>query len=846
MPSSANPWAVVSVAAPNAANANASATPPAAAPASSAPDPWAVKSVSAPAAGQAGQGGGLGDWAARTFEGKGEEGQPGSWGDSGPGELLAGAVKSGGRGLASLIDFATPSNSRLYDTFARDYKVMHPQANDQEIKTAYPESIRARLAGHVQDAAAWLKSGSEPEGFWEHVGAIGEQTLEYVGTDGLLKMAGGGVKAAAQVGSKAAGLGEELKNAQQVAATLKSNPKLAGLVSIGLKASKDAAMLGAQTYVHTEDPTQAAIAGGFGGGVSAATGGAAAWLNRNAVKNLSIAGEKVPALASQVNEAGLPMDTGARGAPAVAQAQQRGAQAVIRNTAAQATAAALDKINQTRPAFTATEDASRMLPAPEGSQPFTFSLQLPTNEGVEGQALHRAEPLPGSSTTPATYGKWTPEDPSVPYRASPNAPVATAEAAKFGPFERTQEGGVTREGRRAAYAHPATDAAAIDNRTDLEKLEGEPGPRPAVEGKQDVTRHGPLQTTDPREAGSWLRQLEDLQSTPEYSRLPEAQQNAIEEQRQALSEQLGMYHASPYGQRFAPANVFDGIANVRTFGNAADEIESWAKPVYSTLDRVSGGDFNKYKEAAKQARGVMQRSTTVEAYESALSRLNEANRAVDDIIDSNRGAVSTTDYLTAKNAWRQSARLDELHGVFERMMNGVTAEESEQGLTRIMTGRAKDLERYLAKDTNREQLEQLMGKEGIFNLKQITLLLSRANTSRATHDVLRNTWTALAPHVGRAGAGALIGYTAASAVGANPWHGAAAGALTADGLRYVLRTAATSPRIGNMVEYAARNGLKPQHYAPLIARAIAEPFENTENTEEEGADAQQPTASPTE
>jgi hypothetical protein len=250
-------------------------------------------------------------------------------------------VKSVGSGLGGLID------------------LVRPQVGSD------PESVRGRVAGHMKDAADWLRTGSEPHGFWEHVGAIGEQTIEFVGTDGLLKMAGAGLQAT-QAGKAAIGAAEELKAAQQVAATLKANPKLAGLVTIGLKAAKDALGLGAQTYVHTEDPQQAASAGAGGAILSGATGLAGRYLQKIAPKNLEIAGEKMPALASQVNEAGEPIDTGARGAPAIAQAQQQGAAAATRNVAQQATAQAIDRINQTRPEISPMQDPSRLLPSPEG------------------------------------------------------------------------------------------------------------------------------------------------------------------------------------------------------------------------------------------------------------------------------------------------------------------------------------------------------------------------------------------------------------------------------------------------------------------------------------------------
>jgi hypothetical protein len=335
--------------------ARASSPPPAA----PAQDPFAAiaqpAAATPPAAPSSGDdGGGLGGWVDRNVSNPdGPDADQGAWG------IARGGIKSVGSGLGGLIDILRPNDAKVYGTFARDYKTLHPQASDDEVKAAYPESLRARMTGHIKDAADWLRTGSEPHGFWEHVGAIGEQTLELLGTDGLLKMAGGGVRAA-ELASKAGGVGEDLKAAQQVAATLKSNPKLAGLVSIGLKAVKDGLGLGAQTYVHTEDPQQAAIAGAGGALLSGATGLAGRYIQKIAPKNLEIAGEKMPALASQVNEAGEPIDTGARGAPAIAQAQQQGAAAATRNVAQQATAQAIDRINQTRPEVAgAMQDPSR-------------------------------------------------------------------------------------------------------------------------------------------------------------------------------------------------------------------------------------------------------------------------------------------------------------------------------------------------------------------------------------------------------------------------------------------------------------------------------------------------------
>lgn len=743
---------------------------------------------------QPGGGGGLGDWAERNLAGTPEE-QAQGWG-GGAGSALAGFVKSAGQLAGGVLDMVTRPKAPA--GYGVGMQVNGRPATDEEIQQSYRQEYAQTPGGkinqHLQDAAKWLRSGSEPEGFWEHVGAIGEQVLEYIGTDGLLKIAGGAVAArTAAAGTKGVEAAEELKNAQQVATALKSNPKLAGLVAIGLKASKDATLMAGQTYLHTEDPQQAAIAGVFGAGTSAAAGGLQALLEKIAPRTLTIAGEQTPALASQVNEAGEPIETGARGAPAIATAQQAAAKNVLRNTAAQATAAALGKINQSRPVFEATQDASRMLGAGEGAEPFRFTLEgTGTGETPTGEIAHPAAKAP-----------------SLPGRQVYTSESAPAVAEGTAPRNQGTMGAdlTTEPVRPTSQRQPAGET---------------------VQGGAN------LQTTDPMEAESWLRQLEDLQGTPEYARMPATQQAAVEAQRKALQEQLGIYHASPYSQRFAPVDVATATAGVRTFGDAAAQIEAAAKPVYATLDRASGGEFNKWKEAAKQAQKVMRSATSVESYDSAAARLKEAQGEISDLIDRHRGQVSFGDYMTAKNAWRDASRLDELHTNFERMMNGVTMEESDQGLTRVMTGRAKQLERYLSQGTNREQIEALIGKEGVTNLKRITVLLAGANTARTTHQVAGNVALELGRHIEGGGwsamAGAVGGGAIAHAMGVSPYWGALGGAI---GTRYVLRMAATSPRVGNMVEYAVRNGLSAQHYAPLIARALAEPLEHPETDTED-------------
>jgi hypothetical protein len=734
------------------------------------------------------------------------------------GGMVSGALKSGAGLLGNVLDMV--SKPKMPPWFEAQYRQQNPNATPQEAEQAYEanykQTMGGRNAGHIQDAADWLRSGGQAEGFWQNVGAIGEQALEYIGTDGLLKLVG---PAAGAVDAT-----EHLKQAQQTAQVLKNNPKLAGLVATGLKASKDALMMGAQTYGHTEDPTQAAAAAATGGvvrGAAEGLGAAGRYLQKISPKTVNIAGHDVTALASQVNPRGFIQEGGAEAAPAIAEGQQQVAPKVIQTTAQGAAQKVLDHINSTRPFFASTGEASRLLPAPEGATPFTFTLEGPgAGEEQAGQIAHDA-------------AKFDPTGARVPAGATPGA-------------KNVQELGST----------ASTVPARMQSRTQAytkEIASVGPGPAPGAEGpvnigptqtqpKGRIVGGGIIQSTDPAEAQQWLRQIEDIQSSPLHDSMSDAQQAQLEKQRQALSEQLGIYHSSPYAQRFEAVDPQAATAQVRNFGDAADAIQTTAKPVYATLDEASGGDFNKQNNAAKQALKIMRSATSVDAFEAAQSRYEDATKAIDDLITRHSDKISRADYTAAKTAWRASSRLDELHTLMQRMGNGITADETEAGLqAAIRKPNVQSIQNYLEKGTNQAQVEELIGKEGIRNLKQVVSLFTTVKGSRAGSEVSKNVAAELMRQMGGgAGIGGFIGGMSAKERGKS-WYagmgeGMAYGALAGAGMRTVIYDAMMNPRIGNAISYAARNGLSPQHYAPLIARMLAVPMQEQQPEEQPPAE----------
>lgn len=781
MGAAANPWAVVSqqpaaAASPHAPNAAGAWDVASEEPTPSSSAAAGAGAVSRPpdAAAPDLNGGGLGGWVRTHIE------QPGQHG-----EVAGGAIKSAGQVVGTLLDMV---RGRPPATAAWAYKTQHPGVTDEEAQQAvnadYAKTFGGRMSAHVQDAANWLREGSQPEGLWEHLGAIGEQVMEYMGTDGLLKLVGGPVTAVAE-GGRAARTAEDLKNAQQVSATLAKNPKLAGLLAVGAKATRDALGMGAQTYLHTEDPGQAAAAAVTGGVLRAGGEAAEAGARRLAAlapRTVKIAGEEVPALAQQFDREGRVTDAGATGFPKTQAAQQAAGAKVTANLAQRAGQTALDGLNATRQQFGAPAGVPQ-LAAPEGSEPFQFTLDTtPAREGTTGQIAHPA----GKVQQPAAFPpKYTTASGAEPVRARTGEALSEQEA-------------------RAAKGSAGTSGADISTAE-------------APEAQADVARGGGvLQTTDAAQAESWRGQLEDLMNSPEYKKLSPAEQARVQAAHDGLRDQLRLYYNSPYAQRFAPAQAY--LPAIRSYGNARDMLRASVDPVYEQI-RKADPAFDSWQAQEANASSTLQtRGLTSDAYKAAQERLDEAHAEIGNIIDSSKGRISMGDYAAAKYVWRQSYVLNGLHNVEQRMANGITAEETDTGLQRVVTGNNRAFEAWLGKGNNRADVEKLIGADGIDNFKRMNMLLAKANTARTVSLVMRNVWDALTQNRATQ-AGTVLGAAIAHVGGGSMWEGAVIGAA---GARAVLHFAMAEPYIGNMIEYAAEHGLRPAHYAPLIARAISE------------------------
>lgn len=209
---------------------------------------------------------------------QGDDDPEGSWYPF-VGAEMAGALKSAASGLGGIVDLINnprgqlqrPPDPESIRASIALYRQIHPQASADEATAFIQNEINAGrmpMSKTLTDLSSWLHSGGQPEGFWQNVGGIGEQALEWVGGEGLLKLASAPAKAAQT--AKTVDTVGHIASAGNIGKVLAENPRLAGIVTLGLKASKDALAAGAQNYLHYEDTHQAVKTGVIGGALSGA------------------------------------------------------------------------------------------------------------------------------------------------------------------------------------------------------------------------------------------------------------------------------------------------------------------------------------------------------------------------------------------------------------------------------------------------------------------------------------------------------------------------------------------------------------------------------------------------
>jgi hypothetical protein len=303
----------------------------------------------------------------------------------------------------------------------------------------------------------------------------------------------------------------------------------------------------------------------------------------------------------------------------------------------------------------------------------------------------------------------------------------------------------------------------------------------------------------------------------------DAARNSIARFNEAQAPALTMTGEPVTEANFEPADEHAAAAATNSFGDAADQIRSAAKPVYEKIDEATGGKF-----AQLQA----DRAKAFKANDGA--GIDKADDAIDGLLTKTEG-VAPQDLAAAKSAWKDSKILDKLHSATEGAFNGITEEMAAQPGTSarlLKSGNSNGgtlqarIGNMLRKPGAQAQVESVIGKEGVKNLYTASHLVStpelRAATQKLAEEVAKN--LPALPKAAGSGlvgkmAGAGVGASAATMLGHPMWApvAAAAGAGAETMTRAVLNKMVTSPRIGELMDFAVRNNIAPRTAGALIA-----------------------------
>jgi hypothetical protein len=535
-----------------------------------------------------------------------------------------------------------------------------------------------------------------------------------------------------------------------------------------------------------------AVTGATGGLLTAAGGKIGEMLANRAPATENIAGEGVQTLSSQRPGAGPRGNVTTAEVPKVAAAQQAAAPRVFRNVASRATQKALDEANVGRAIPGQITDPARMLPAPEGAKPYPFTIEGPgaTSKEVPGGNTPRVKQI----GTEYVAGKGS-------------GTAAKTEPYNEGAFKYGDEEPLPPVSDTEPFQGPTHKEPILQYLTDLKP--GQTG------GSTSVTGGGDMVAAGPEAAQTHLSRLNDLVDHPPAGASPE-QLQAITSARDSLQEQMDMYHSYQRTlPNFQPIDSARAAAGVGHFGEAEDQLENAAKPIYQKIDAATDGQFGKLNrlKAGAAKRGDFEAKYD---YEDKIDKL---------IADSQ--AISPAERQQATKLWSTSKVLGGFHDIIERAANvsddyagQVSGGRTISG-TKLQNGLKSMISRY-----GTDRLEGVVGRDGMENMTRMADLLKTQPQSKIQAMSMN-----LYHNLAHGKIGAAIGIGVGAHLGG--YEGAAAGALVgSQAERAVLRYVATNPRVGQLFDYAVRNDVTPKVAAGLIAAEIQREHAEPEQTEE--------------
>lgn len=297
-------------------------------------------------------------------------------------------------------------------------------------------------------------------------------------------------------------------------------------------------------------------------------------------------------------------------------------------------------------------------------------------------------------------------------------------------------------------------------------------------------------------AGETLQTLPTWKSAGTAARVAEANQGSAK----AVLANVAHDAADAITQRFGQA----APETIRTFRDAAQAVEKAAKPVYETLDKISGGQFQAATNELNAANKIARRAASMADLQAAEKSAADAQAKIDKIFADSEGKIAPEDLKNAKSAWRAKKVLEQLHGKIDAAYDIPQSAADISGADRtLLLQKLQGRLNAAFKKIPQADLQNVLGQQGTTNLFELAKLGADPLKAKSLSDVA----TALGEHLGIGGAGLAVGAMAGHAV---------PGGSAALGIHFLY----AHPEIGQYVAKALSVGTSPKLVVPAVIRLI--------------------------
>jgi hypothetical protein len=295
---------------------------------------------------------------------------------------------------------------------------------------------------------------------------------------------------------------------------------------------------------------------------------------------------------------------------------------------------------------------------------------------------------------------------------------------------------------------------------------------------------------------------ETVQTVPKWKSASDALKLAAENQAPAQKVVANVAHdsANAITKKFGK----DAPDTIKSFRDAAQAVESAAKPIFQKLDEISNGGFQTAKNELDAANKIARRATSMEDLQGAEKAATTAQAKIDKIFTDSAGKVAPEDLQNARSAWRSKKVLEQLHSKIDQAFDMPQSASDISGATRTLDlskiqGRLNAAFQKLPQ----QDLENVLGKEGTKSLFELAKIGGDPARAKTLGEIAQN----IGSHLSTGGAGVLIGGAAGHAI---------PGGSIALGLHFLY----SHPEAGALVAKGVSKGLNPKLIVPAVIHLI--------------------------